>query len=176
MDRRALEHLIRAAGDLADDDHLVVIGSQSILGKHPDAPRSLRESMEADLYPRTYPDRADLIDGAIGELSPFHSTFGYYAQGVGPETATLPAGWEERLVPVVNGNTRGVTGWCLEPHDLIVSKLVAGRDKDLDFAREALRTRLVRVRVLEERIAATALDDPMRAAVVGRLTVVRRPA
>ncbi len=36
--------------------------------------------------------KADLIDGSIGELSPFHETFGYYAHGLGPETAALPAG------------------------------------------------------------------------------------
>ena len=69
MRRRDLEHLIRAAGDIADDDEVVVIGSQAILGKHPDAPRSLRVSVEADLYPKNHPGRADVIDGAIGELS-----------------------------------------------------------------------------------------------------------
>ncbi|MGB7838952.1 MAG: hypothetical protein WBL40_12660, partial [Terrimicrobiaceae bacterium] len=30
----------------------IVIGSQSILGKFPDAPRTLRQSMEADFYPK----------------------------------------------------------------------------------------------------------------------------
>lgn len=38
-----------------------------------------------------------IIDGSIGELSAFHDTFGYYAQDVGPETATLPAGWVDRI-------------------------------------------------------------------------------
>src|SRR5437763_1568132 len=45
-------------------------------------------------------ERAAEIDGAIGDGSPFDSTFGYYAHGVGPETATAPAGWQERLVRV----------------------------------------------------------------------------
>ena len=40
-------------------------------------------------------ERADLIDGSIGEGSPFHELYGYYAQGVGEETATLPAGWRQ---------------------------------------------------------------------------------
>jgi hypothetical protein len=96
--RQELEHLIRAAAQIADDDEIVVIGSQSILGRHPDAPRTMRVSMEADLYPKNHPERSDVIDGAIGELSAFHETFGYYAQGVGPDTATLPRGWETRLV------------------------------------------------------------------------------
>ena len=32
MTRSQLEHLIRAAGTIADDDDIVVIGSQAILG------------------------------------------------------------------------------------------------------------------------------------------------
>ena len=125
MTRDELEHVIRAAADIAQDDDIVVIGSQAVLGQFPDAPPSLRISVEADVYPRHRPERADVIDGSIGEGSPFHATYGYYAQGVGEETAVLPAGWRERLVPVCNANTRGATGWCLEVHDLLISKAVS---------------------------------------------------
>ena len=173
MNRRDLEHLIRAAADVTDDDEIVVVGSQAVLGQFPDAPRTLRVSVEADLYPRHHPDRADIIDGAIGELSPFHSTFGYYAQGVGPETARLPEGWESRLVAIRNENTRGVTGLCLEVHDLVVSKLIAGRDKDLAFAEEALRHHLVRRKVLQDRLAVTELPDDLREAVANRIRGLR---
>jgi hypothetical protein len=112
MNRAQLEHLIRAAAELTDDDELIVVGSQAILGAHPDGPRSMRTSMAADLYPRNHPERAGVIDGGIGEISPFHEMFGYYAQGVGPETAVLGPGWQERLIPIHNENTRGATGWC----------------------------------------------------------------
>lgn len=61
MPRSELEHLIRAAGAIADDDQIIVIGSQSVLGPFPDAPVALRVSMEADLYPRNRPERADLL-------------------------------------------------------------------------------------------------------------------
>jgi hypothetical protein len=77
----------------------------------------------------------------------FHQTFGYYAHGVDETTATLPAGWSDRLVPLANDNTGGATGWCLEVHELAVSKLVAGRDKDLDFVRVLLRERMVTQRM-----------------------------
>ena len=154
MLREQLEHLIRAAGSLTGVDDIVVVGSQAILGAHPRAPDDLLVSIEADIFPRDNPEAADLVDGSIGEGSPFHETFGYYAQGVAPETAVLPAGWEERLVKVENENTRGVRGWCLEPHDLILSKLVAGRAKDLAFIKAALRHQLVAPAVLEERLAA----------------------
>jgi hypothetical protein len=76
---------------------------------------------------------ADAIDGAIGELSAFHDTYGYYAQGVGPETATLPAKWIERVIPVQSEGTGQAVGLCLEAHDLAISKYVAGREKDLSF-------------------------------------------
>ena len=36
--RADLEHIIRAAGMIVNDDDLIVIGSQSVLGEFPDAP------------------------------------------------------------------------------------------------------------------------------------------
>ena len=169
MNRAQLEHLIRAAATIAEDDEIVVIGSQAILGQHPDAPDELLVSREADLYPRNRPDRAELVDGSIGEGSPFDATFGYYAQGVSPETAVLPSGWEERLVAVHGPGTRGATGWCLEAHDLVLSKLVAGREKDLAFARAAARHALIDRGTLERRLAETELDGALRAAVAVRV-------
>jgi hypothetical protein len=159
MKRRDLEHLIRAAADIADDDELIVIRSQAILGQYPDAPPELCVSTEADIYPKNRPERADLIDGSIGEGSPFHDAYGYYAQGVGEETATLPAGWKARLVPVRNPNTRGATGWCLEAHDLVLSKYVAAREKDNRFARAALAAGLVSPDTLAERLASLPIDE-----------------
>jgi hypothetical protein len=157
MTREQLEHVIRAAADIAADDDIVIIGSQAILGQFPDAPIPLRGSVEADVFPRNHPERADLIDGTIGELSPFHATYGYYAHGVGETTAVLPGGWRDRLVPVSNANTRGATGWCLEVHDLLVSKLAAGRDKDLEFVREAIATGLAQEPILLERLDGTSM-------------------
>lgn len=133
MRRLDLEHIIRAAGSIAGADRLVVIGSQAILGSFPDPPAELAVSAEADVYPLDAPEKADLIDGSIGEKSPFHETFGYYAHGVNPEAAVLPVNWQSRWVPLQNENTRGVIGLCLSPVDLAVSKLAAGREKDLSF-------------------------------------------
>ena len=71
------------------------------------------------------PELADLIDGAIGEGSPFHERFGYYAQGVGPETAVVPTGWQSRVLRIQNANTDQKVGLCLEPLDLAAAKLAA---------------------------------------------------
>jgi hypothetical protein len=169
MTRAELEHVIRAAAAISGDDEIVVIGSQAILGQFPSAPPELCVSNEADVFPRNHPDRADLIDGSIGELSPFHATFGYYAQGVAPETATLPSGWEARLVRVSNPNTRGATGWCLEVHDLVLSKYVAGRDKDHEFVRAAIARGLVDVGELARRLPALPVDAATQARIAARL-------
>ncbi|HMP75455.1 MAG TPA: hypothetical protein PKE12_04065 [Kiritimatiellia bacterium] len=133
MKRHELEHVIRAATAVANVREIVIVGSQAILGALPDAPEEVLRSQEADCFPLSDPAKADLIDGAIGELSPFHLQFGYYAHGVAPGTAILPDGWRERLVPIRNENTAGGTGWCLSIGDLVASKLAAGREKDIEF-------------------------------------------
>jgi hypothetical protein len=163
MRRHELEHLIRAAAAVTNEYEIVVIGSQSILGAEANPPAALLQSMEADCYPLKHPDLADLIDGAIGELSPFHERFGYYAQGVGPETAVLPVGWERRLIRLQNENTDLKIGWCLEPHDLAASKLVAGRAKDGPYVQTLLKHRLIELDVLLERLQALPVDAPMKA-------------
>jgi uncharacterized nucleotidyltransferase DUF6036 len=162
MTRDQLEHLIRAAAVITGDDEIVVVGSQAILGQFPNAPESMRASIEADLFPKNYPDRADVIDGSIGELSPFHESFGYYAQGVGEETSRLPVGWKERLVVIQNENTRGVKGLCLEVHDLLVAKSIAGREKDLDFLRDAAKYQMADPETLLRRLASVEVESAIR--------------
>jgi len=143
MNRAQLEHVIRASSDICEDDEVIIIGSQAILASFSDAPHDLLVSMEADVIPKNKPDRAIDIDGTMGELSPFHTTFGYYAHGVAQETAVLAKGWRERLVPISNPNTLGRTGWCLSPTDTAISKLAAGRDKDMRFVTSLLQHRLI---------------------------------
>ena len=159
MQRKELEHLIRAAAAITNQYEFVIIGSQSILGAQPFAPSVLLQSMEADFYPLNDPELADLIDGSIGELSPFHDRFGYYAQGVGPTTAILPKGWQSRLVKIQNENTDLKIGLCLDPSDLAASKLAAGRDKDWLFVIELLRHKFVDHAVLIERIQTLNIDE-----------------
>ena len=138
MRRDQLEHLIRASGHVLETDEVIVIGSQAILASVPAGlPQEAIRSIEADILPIDDPDetKADLIDGLLGEASAFQETHGIYAQGVGQHTARLPYGWRDRLIPLCNENTDGITGWCLERHDLCVSKLLAGRPKDIEFCR-----------------------------------------
>lgn len=133
MTREELEHLIRASAEITGQYEFVIVGSQSILGALPRPEEVFAMSMEADLYPKEAPELAEKIEGAIGEGSRFHETHGYYAQGVGPETAVLPRGWLLRVHRVQNANTNGRVGYCLDLVDLFLSKAVAGREKDRTF-------------------------------------------
>lgn len=126
MTRDQLEHAIRAACDVAGDAELLIFGSQAILGEHPDAPPQMRASIEVDLQFLNHPELVDLIDGALGELSQFHATHGFYVHGVSVESVTFPSGWQGRTVRVSDPRgTRGNTGYCVEAHDLAASKLFA---------------------------------------------------
>ena len=152
MKRADLEHILRASRQITGEDDFILLGSQSILGKWPDAPRALRVSMELDIYPRYRPELADLIEGSLGQLSQFDATFGYHADGVGPETAVLPPDWESRLIPVRTEQTGGATGWCLDPYDLAFAKLAAGRSKDLEFVASLLIHHLITPKRLERHL------------------------
>ena len=157
MQRPQLEHIIRAASGITGAIEIVIIGSQAVLGQFPQAPDELLVSIEADVFTFRHPADADLIDGSIGEGSPFHHTFGYYAHGVAEETAVLPAGWKERLIPVRNANTGAGCGLCLEVHDLAVAKLAAGREKDAAFVTGLLRHKLAGAGVIESRLRQSPL-------------------
>ena len=89
MQRSQLEHLIRAAAEIANEYGFVIVGSQSILGVVASPQPEYRVSMEADIYALQAPGLADLIDGANGELSFFHHHCGDCAQGVLPRHCAL---------------------------------------------------------------------------------------
>ena len=169
MTRAQLEHIIRAAGTIADTEDLVIIGSQAVLGQFPAAPPELLVSNEADIFPRQDPARSDLIDSTIGEGSPFQQAFGYFAHGVDESSAILPDGWRDRLIAVCGENTRFVRGWCLEVHDLAIAKYAAGREKDRDFTRALVRYSMVRRELLEDRLRSTAVDDTRRKLIEARI-------
>ena len=173
MNREQFEHTIRAAGAVLGVTDLVVIESQAL---HASVAGSLPEeasrSVEVDVavFEDTDTRGADLIDGSIGEASMFHSTFGYYAHGVAETTAILPEGWRKRLVRFESPATSGVVAWCLEPHDLWISKAIAGRDKDLEFCSAMLRLSVVNREDLVLRLAGVAsIDERVRALVRARI-------
>lgn len=174
-----MEHIIRA-GDIAGVKSLIILGSQSVLGQFPNLAESFPESdhsklsfisrkrqtlcrsVEADIMVPESEDKAEVIEAVIGELSSFHDTFGYYAQGVDHTTSKLPEGWENRLIEICNSNTKGISGLCLEIHDLIISKLYAAREKDIEFFDAAVFLRLISKNILSERLNKTQMPEEKR--------------
>jgi hypothetical protein len=171
MQRRELEHLLRAAGEIIDERQFIVIGSQSILGKYPDAPEELLRSREADFIAKNRPERTRMLE-AIGEASRFYETFGYYVDPVDSRTAVLPRDWKSRLVNVSSPGTNGVTGLCLDPHDLFISKVAAWRDKDIEFAKAMIGHGMVekdRLLVLASKVPNPEDDLDRAARIIKRI-------
>jgi len=148
VNREQLSHVLRAASRVADDPDIIVIGSQAILGSFSDAdlPIEATRSMEADLAFRNDIDerKSDLVDGSIGEY---------------------------RLVAYMEADSAPSRATCLEPHDLVVSKLVAGRLKDIEFVKAMLGANLISANLLVER--AEMLEVPRAVITRVRSTISR---
>ena len=169
MKRAEFDHAIRAAGSILGESEILVIGSQAIHGSVSGAlPAEAERSVEVDIVAFDDADarKADLIDGSIGEASTFHETFGYYAEGVSETTAVLPQGWRDRLIRYESPMTNGVVAWCLDLHDLWLSKAIAGRPKDYEFCRALASNGLVNEDTLTTRFGHVPdLAEPVRSAV-----------
>ena len=170
MKKQQLDHVLRAAGRITGDKQFLIIGSQSLHGKHPDVPDDIARSVEAGLISKKNVDRTEWLN-AIGQDSPFHET-----------SAITPTRWtrRRRRFPGVGrdgwsilppGDTEGVKGLCLDPHDLAIAKYVARREKDRIFTRElAVRGITERDRLLglvdktpvEEQVRERIRDDIAR--------------
>ena len=143
MQRDQLLHVILEIGQRFGLRDFHIVGSAAILAALPDPPPgALTATRDVDVIPPGGDERlADRISFVLGEASEFDIEHGYYVQGVTLRTpAFAPLDWQTRAIPV---RVAEYTGWCMDPHDLVLSKLGAGRDKDLDFARGAAALGLV---------------------------------
>jgi hypothetical protein len=160
MDFEQFQHVIRAAAAITHETVFVVVGSQAVLAQYPHPPAAMTASMELDLYPKFRPELAEEIDGLIGAGSQFQGTYGYHADGVAPETSKLPKFWETRAITVpASSSTGNAVAICPEIHDLAVAKLVAGREKDIDWISAAVEAGLVQTEILRVRLAEAGLQD-----------------
>ncbi len=150
MKRREFETALRAASRVAGDLEFIVIGSQAVHAYCRRPPAEVLLSQECDVYPRTRPEVANLMENKLGRGSAFARRHGFYVDVVAPEIASLPFGWEKRLIPLRVGR---VVALCLEVHDLLASKLAAGRLKDLEMAGSLLKLGLAKTTTLRRRIA-----------------------
>jgi hypothetical protein len=52
--------------------------------------------------------------------------------------------------------------WCLEPQDLVLAKCVAGRERDWQFARDALAAGIVSIKMLQSRVGLLPVGDDLQ--------------
>jgi hypothetical protein len=166
MKKQQVDHVLRAAGELTGEKQFVIIGSQSLHGKYPDLADDILRSFEVDLIAKNTANRTEWLN-FIGQDSRFHETHGYYADPVDENTATLPKGWKGRLVNLPAGDTQGVSGLCLDPHDLAIAKYVARREKDIVFTRALAARGIVQQSQLLALLEKTAIDAKSRERIRG---------
>ncbi|GAA2917517.1 hypothetical protein JOD62_002867 [Microbacterium keratanolyticum] len=169
MRRDELRLLLLEARRLTDADEVLVIGSQSVLATWDDdeLPEEVTRSREADMLVRVRngirltDSEADYVSGFLessGVLSEFDLEHGIHIDSVSPNTATLPEGWEGRLVPIsaIGEDGTEVIGLCLDPYDACVSKLVAFREHDREFVGHMIRAALVKPATILDRLMGLA--------------------
>ena len=161
MKKQQVDHVLRAAGEITGEKQFIIIGSQSLHGKYPDVPDDILLSAEVDLIAKNHPEKTESLN-FIGVYSRFHETYGYYADPVDENSATLPKGWKARLVNLPPGDTQGVSGLCLDPHDLAIAKYVARREKDVVFTRALAARGMVEKTQLLALLARTPIDAESR--------------
>jgi hypothetical protein len=123
-------------------------------------------SIEVDILPMAETKEetarlAGMIEGVAGEFSTFEQLHGFSitVSTLGP-LHSPKAGASD--VKVQNTNTAapagepGFTGWCLDKEDLCAAKLIAFREKDLNFVAALLDARLVEREDLIRRLETVA--------------------
>jgi hypothetical protein len=166
MKKQQVDHILRAAGRITGEKRFVIIGSQSLHGKYPDMADEIVMSAEVDLIAMKNPRLTDLLN-EIAVDSLFHQNYGYYADPVDATTAILPKGWRGRLMNLPEGDTEGLRGSCLDPHDLAIAKYVARREKDVAFTRELAGRGLVSRDRLLAMVGQTAVASDIRQRIRG---------
>jgi len=170
-----LRHVILEIGRRFEIDDFHIVGSAAILAVLPDPPAgALTATRDVDVIPPGDDERlADRISFVMGEASNFDTEHGYHAQGVTSRTpAFAPRDWMARAIPV---RVYRYTGWCMDPHDLVLSKLGASREKDLEFARSAVALGLVGREELIRRLAWVNCSDEHRRHIVARIDALLPP-
>jgi hypothetical protein len=175
MRRRELQHVILEVGRRFNLKEVFIIGSAAILATIPEPPEgALTMTRDVDIIPPGDDDErlADQISFVLGEASPFDEEYGYHAQGVSFKTPTYaPRNWQSRTIDL---RIDVYVGRCMEPNDLVLSKLGAGRAKDLDFAQAAATLNLIDQEILLERLKTVQTAEEHAGLIARRIAILFR--
>jgi hypothetical protein len=162
MRREDLRLLFARARDLCGETDYVVFGSLAVLGYAGEVPRRMAASLDVDAFGKGDPGRIFELAPALGQGSPFEAEHGYYLDPISPSVATLPEGWEERLLRIEV--EPGLAIWFLEPNDAAVSKYARMEPRDREWIRPGLRAGILSLPIIEARFAQTAFLDAVESA------------
>jgi hypothetical protein len=118
-------------------------------------------------------DEADVaLPRIVSELGPESALEAAHSIYVDAVTGRLPEGWDARTRELRVGS---VIARCLETHDLVLSKLAAGRLKDYELVAVLFDRTIADVAAVRERIGTVA-DLHMRSILLARLQIVLESA
>jgi hypothetical protein len=145
--------LLRRVSEMTNISEPVIVGSHSLFAITDLVPSIVDRSVEADFLLGPYSiEMMRKVNDELGVTSDFYHAHGYYADGLGLATVVLVQGWQDRLQPLKDESGQ-VVAQCLEVHDVAVSKMMAGRDKDMIFLSALLDGNLISLPTLAERAA-----------------------
>ncbi|WP_267423788.1 DUF6036 family nucleotidyltransferase [Methylobacterium sp. GC_Met_2] len=163
MRKDKLDHLFGAAGEVTGHRRFVLVGSAVVLIRCRNIPGDMLLTPEADLYVPDVPnsdDLSDAIDANIGQGSSFHLQYGYYCDGVSPETSLMPSDWSARTTLYASAGCPGITVIVPDPDDVALAKAVAWREKDKDWLTSGLRSRLLSIDAMAGRLPGMPAAAP----------------
>jgi hypothetical protein len=160
--REDLRRLFARARDLCGETDYVVLGSLAVLGQTGKVPPRMAASLDVDAFTKRDPDRIFELASALGQGSPFEAEHGYYLDPLSPRVATLPEGWEERLLRIQL--EPDLVAWFLEPNDAAVSKYARMEPRDREWIRPGLSAGILSMAIIEARVRQTTFLDATESA------------
>lgn len=161
MNHAKMIHILRVVATITNEKNFVLVGSASVLLTSRNIPLQMLNTNEIDVYcpDSTSEDDFSFLVESIGKGSQFDKTFSYYADGVSSKTAKMPADWETRARVVENLGISDVTVLVPDINDIAIAKMFAWREKDQEWLKAGVRSRILTPLLMQTRLPLLAAHD-----------------
>ncbi len=173
MRKSDLFELVRQIKTITSSEIPIIVGSQAVHLVTNFPPEIIQQSIECDfIFISGKSETRTEINKKLGVFSNFQLENGFYADALGLATVILPTNWQERLQPFKDekGETIALVA---EIHDIAVSKLIAGREKDFLFLKELFIREFIEIDVFVERVLLVK-EMPQNSILVARLETLAK--